>query len=65
MNASKQRIDSTLFKGFTPLSDLDRDTLHKLATHASIECIAAENFLFERGDTIQRTFYLLEGEIEL
>lgn len=65
MNASRQRIDSTLFKGFTPLSDLDLDTLHNLARLAAIENIAAGNFLFERGDTTQRTFYLLEGEIEL
>lgn len=65
MNAPSQRIDSTLFKRFTPLSDLDRDTLHKLARLAAIENIASGNFLFERGDTTQRTFYLLEGEIEL
>lgn len=65
MNASTKHIDNRLFEGFTPLNSLDRHTLEKLSRHATIERIAAGNFLFERGDTASRTLYLLEGQIEL
>jgi CRP-like cAMP-binding protein len=64
-NTSKQIINNALFEGFTPLCDMDPGTLDRLAQHATIESIAGGEFLFERGDTKQRTFYLLEGEIEL
>jgi CRP-like cAMP-binding protein len=64
-NTSKQLIDNALLEGFTPLSNIDRDTLDKLTRHASVETFAAGESLFERGDATQRTFYLLEGEIEL
>lgn len=63
--AARQQIDHALFEGFTPLCDLDAATQDKLAGHAAIEQIAAGNLLFERGDGAQRTYYLLEGEIEL
>ena len=65
MNTSKQTIDDTLFKSFTPLSALDNRTLEKLARHATVRRIAAGNILFERGDTTSQTLFLLEGEIEL
>lgn len=65
MNSSRQQIDSAIFEGFTPLNNLDEETLERLARHATIQGIAAGDFLFERGDTTSRTFYLLEGEIEL
>ena len=65
MNVSKQAIDNSIFEGFTPLCDLDANTLNKLARLTTIESVPAGNFLFERGDTTQRTFYLLEGNIEL
>jgi len=65
MNASKQTIDNTLFKSFTPLNSLDKHTLEKLARHATVRRIKAGNFLFERGDTTSQTLFLLEGEIEL
>ncbi len=63
--ASRKHIDNTLFGRFTPLCDLDPATLDKLADRATIEHVSKGNFLFERGDAAQRTFYLLEGEIEL
>jgi len=63
--ASRQQIDNNLFERFTPLCDLDPATLDKLASLATIEHVTAGNFLFERGDSAQKTFYLLEGEIEL
>lgn len=64
-NASRQKIDNTLLARFTPLCNLDADTLSRLTRHAAIESVASGSFLFERGDSTPRTYYLLEGEIEL
>jgi len=65
MNASTLTIDNSLFKDFIPLNALNHHTLDKLARQATVQHIAAGNFLFERGDTTPHTLFLLEGEIEL
>lgn len=64
-NTSRQTPDLALFEGLTPLKELDRDTLEKLSGLAKIEQHPAGEFLFERGETRTRTYYLLAGEIEL
>ena len=64
-NAPQPAFDIARFEGFTPLKELERSALERLAAAAAIERRAAGEFLFERGETRHRTYYLLEGEVEL
>jgi CRP-like cAMP-binding protein len=64
-NTSRQTLDIALFQRLIPLKDLDRGILEKLSGLAKVEQHPAGEFLFERGDTRTRTYYLLAGEIEL
>src|SRR5271163_3385389 len=62
---SEQPINLTVLKTFSPLDGLKAENLHALARKTVIRELAGGRVLFKEGDTDKRTFYLVDGEIEL
>lgn len=61
----KKTIDEKLLKTLVPLNALGADRLRELAEKAEIEHVSATRILFKRGDTDNKTYFLLSGELEV
>jgi CRP-like cAMP-binding protein len=54
-----------VLRTFSPLDGLKAENLHALARKTVIRELGAGRVLFKEGDTDKRTYYLVEGQIEL
>jgi len=54
-----------MLKVFTPLNGLKRENLSALAKKTQVNTLQTGEVLFKLGDREKRTFYLLDGRIEL
>jgi CRP-like cAMP-binding protein len=57
--------DLAVLRTFSPLDGLKAENLHALARKTVIRELGAGRVLFKEGDTDKRTYYLVEGQIEL
>jgi CRP-like cAMP-binding protein len=55
----------TILKTFSPLDGLKAENLHALARKTQVRELGAGRVLFKEGDSDKRTFYLVDGQIEL
>jgi len=62
---SDQPIDLSILRRFTPLDGLRRENLGALARKTVIRRLDGGRVLFKEGDTDNRTFYLVAGDLEL
>jgi CRP-like cAMP-binding protein len=58
-------LDLALLKQFSPLDGLKVENLHALAKKTSLRDLAEGKLLFKEGDTDKRTYFLVEGTIEV
>src|SRR5271170_2838019 len=58
-------LNLAILRTFSPLDGLKAENLHALARKTVIRELAGGRVLFKEGDTDKRTFYLVDGEIEL
>jgi CRP-like cAMP-binding protein len=54
-----------ILKTFSPLDGLKAENLHALARKTQVRELGAGRVLFKEGDSDKRTFYLVDGQIEL
>lgn len=62
---NEQPPDLALLKRFAPLSEMKVSNLYALAKKAHIAHFGSGRLLFKKGDTDQRSFFLIEGAVEL
>jgi CRP-like cAMP-binding protein len=55
----------SILKTFSPLDGLKAENLHALARKTQVRELGAGRVLFKEGDSDKRTFYLVDGQIEL
>ncbi len=65
MAETRQRVESQYLRNYVPLSELTQDNLQELSRSTFVEQIPAGRTLFKKGDTDNRSYYILGGEIEL
>jgi len=65
MAETRTRVESQYLRNYVPLSELTQDNLQELSRGTFVEQIAAGQTLFKKGDTDNRSYYILGGEIEL
>jgi CRP-like cAMP-binding protein len=58
-------VDLAVLKTFSPLDGLKAENLHALARKTVIRELGAGRLLFKEGDTDKRTYYLVDGQVEL
>ena len=58
-------VDLAVLKTFSPLDGLKAENLHALARKTVIRELDAGRLLFKEGDTDKRTYYLVNGQVEL
>jgi len=58
-------LDYGLLRSFSPLDGLKSENLHSLARKTELRELPAGRVLFKEGDTDKRTYYLVNGVIEL
>jgi CRP-like cAMP-binding protein len=58
-------IDPQILRRYVPLGDLTAANLQDLASKSAIETLPAGKAMFKRGDSDNRSFYLVSGEIRL
>ena len=61
----ERNVDTALLKIFSPLDGLKAENLHALARKTQVKDLAGGRLLFKAGDNEKRTFYLVQGSIEL
>jgi len=61
----QKEIDIGLLRRFSPLDGLKRENIAALAKKTSIRTLEPGRLLFREGDGEKRTFYLVDGSIEL
>ncbi|MCG8435541.1 MAG: cyclic nucleotide-binding domain-containing protein, partial [Gammaproteobacteria bacterium] len=62
---SDKKVDRELLKTLTPLNGLKPENQQDLASKTQLQEIGAGRYVFKKGDTDQRTVYIINGEIEL
>lgn len=60
-----ERVNHRVLRQFVPVCNLTSDNFDELAKKAVVEHIGAGNALFKEGQKDSKTFYLLNGEIEI
>lgn len=65
MAETRTRVESQYLRNYVPLSELTQDNLQELSRGTFVEQIGAGQTLFKKGDTDNRSYYILGGEIEL
>ena len=60
-----ERVDQKVLRQFVPVCNLTNDNLGELAKKAVVEHLEAGNVLFKEGQKDSKTFYLIEGEVEI
>ncbi len=60
-----EQTTTQLLKRFSPLDGLKRDNLAALARKVQIRELSPGQILFKEGDTEKRTFYIVNGTLEL
>ncbi len=58
-------FDSQKLRHFIPLSEISPDNFNELVKNISVETLAENKKLFNRGDQDNFTYYLLNGELEI
>src|ERR1700735_1688524 len=58
-------VDLGVLKTFSPLDGLKAENLHALARKTVVRELGAGRLLFKEGDTDKRTYYLVNGQVEL
>jgi CRP-like cAMP-binding protein len=58
-------VDLAVLKTFSPLDGLKAENLHALARKTVVRELGAGRLLFKEGDTDKRTYYLVDGQVEL
>jgi CRP-like cAMP-binding protein len=58
-------VDLAILKTFSPLDGLKAENLHALARKTVVRDLDAGRLLFKEGDTDKRTYYLVNGQVEL
>jgi CRP-like cAMP-binding protein len=61
----EKALDTTLLKSFSPLDGLKADNLHALAKKTAVRELQAGRLLFKPGDTDKRTYYVIDGTVEI
>jgi len=62
---SEQPIDLSILRRFAPLDGLRRENLGALSRKTVIRRLDSGRVLFKEGDSDNRTFYLVSGDVEL
>ncbi len=65
MSQNKQHINSQELRRFVPLVELTHENLIDLSKKTVIEELPRGRVLFKKGDSINKSFYLLSGEVGL
>lgn len=60
-----ERVDSRVLRQFVPVCNLTSDNFGELAKKAVIEHLEAGGALFKEGQKDRKTFYLVNGEVEI
>jgi CRP-like cAMP-binding protein len=58
-------VDLALLKQFSPLDGLKAENLHALSKKTAVRDLPAGRQLFKEGDTDKRTFFLVQGTVEI
>lgn len=58
-------LDASVLRIFSPLDGLKRDNLYALVRKTTLRELSAGRSLFKEGDADRRTYYLVNGEVEL
>jgi len=58
-------IDVGLLRSFSPLDGMKRENLHSLARKTALRELPAGRLLFKEGDNDKRTYFLVQGVVEL
>ena len=58
-------VDLAVLRTFSPLDGLKAENLHALARKTVVRELGAGRMLFKEGDTDKRTYYLVNGQVEL
>src|ERR1700748_748934 len=58
-------VDLAVLRTFSPLDGLKAENLHALARKTVVRELGAGRLLFKEGDTDKRTYYLVNGQVEL
>jgi CRP-like cAMP-binding protein/rhodanese-related sulfurtransferase len=62
---NERPVNLAILKTFSPLDGLKAENLHALARKIQIREMAGGRTLFKEGDTEKKTFYLVNGSVEL
>ena len=60
-----ERVDHRVLRQFVPVCNLTSDNFGELAKKTEIEHLEAGNALFKEGQKDSKTFFLVNGEIEI
>jgi CRP-like cAMP-binding protein/rhodanese-related sulfurtransferase len=60
-----QYVNTQELRRFVPLAELTHDNLNDLAKKTVVEELGKGRTLFKKGDSINKSFYLLSGEVTL
>ncbi|MGH8496093.1 MAG: cyclic nucleotide-binding domain-containing protein [Gammaproteobacteria bacterium] len=60
-----EKVEMSLLKTFSPINGLKAENVQALANKTTVQTLHQGRFLFKQGDEKRRTFYILNGEIEL
>jgi CRP-like cAMP-binding protein len=58
-------IDIGLLRSFSPLDGMKRENLYSLARKTTLRELSAGRLLFKEGESDKRTYYLVQGVVEL
>jgi CRP-like cAMP-binding protein len=58
-------VEPAQLKAFSPLDGLKAENLRALSEKTAVNDLPGGRFLFRKGDTDRRTYYVLSGEVEL
>ena len=62
---SDQSLTTAVLRAFSPLDGLKRANLLALAKKTEVHSLKSGQTLFRLGDTTKKTFYLMEGQLQL
>jgi CRP-like cAMP-binding protein len=63
--AEERQTSVQLLKGFAPLDGMKRENLAALAKKITVRTLNSGRLMFDQGDTDKRTFWLVEGTLEI
>jgi CRP-like cAMP-binding protein len=59
------RVEVSQLEQLIPINSLSPDNLREIANKTDVQAVAGGRFLFKKGDTDEKHFYLLSGKVEL